>query len=314
MVKTKFNGWMFNTFKINQSPFDKDKYHGKYIRGEPKKSESIRIPKTVHNDLMTYFEGNGMGFSEGVNKILADRLQMINSSKRTCFNNIELIMIIPYTSNLEELNDKSQIITVYNTKSDFENAFIYQEGFNKQFNINYELENFSFFPMDILKNLKKDVEFHMSGTNPYKTMEWKEYHQRMMEHLDLDFNKCYFVRFPLNNYLDVNREGEFQSSRLRGWHEGLYIFDDFNHRRLYFKMEWEYDSVKLIKFRGVFLNKIDFMYIVKNADMKKVRDCHESLLNNTHDREFMESALKDAEDMKEWIEHQIAFYKKNLGR
>ena len=56
------------------------------------------------------------------------------------------------------------------------------------------------------------------------------------------------------------------------------------------------------------------MYLVQSADYGKVNNAHESLLNNVHDKEFMESALKDAEDMREWIDNQIAFYKKNLGR
>ncbi len=313
------NGWISDLKQVNQSPFFKESHHGRYVRGEPMEKVDFKIPKTAYKDLMTYFKGNGLTKTEGFNQLVSDKLNIINSHKRTIFNNIELVMMIPKTMNLKELNDKSFILTLYNTKTDFENEFIHNEGFNKTFNFNYELMDFSFLPIDIFNNLKKNIEFHLFSHNPYKTGGIMKYYQRLEEHQDLKMSDYYFVRFPLNNYLDINREGQYQHSGMRGWHEGLYVFDDFNHHRLYFQLEWKYTPYQTsesgsLKLRGYFLNKIDFMYIVKNADMKNVRDCHESLLNNSHDREFMESALKDAMEMKEWIENKIAFYEKYLGR
>ena len=313
--KKMINGWISDVLPINQSPFHKDSHYEKYIRDAPMEKISFRIPKTAYNDLLTYFKGMGMEKSEGFKKILTDKLEMINTSKRTIFNNSELIMVIPKTRSLSELNDKSFILTLYNVKTDFKKGFIYQDGFNKTFNINYELEDFGFFfPMDILRNLNKDVIFNSASSNPYVKGDFQEYHKRLEEFHELMLSDCYFVRFPLNNYLDINRDGQYQSSRLKGWHEGIYAFDDFNQYRLHFKLEWRYDNSGLIHFRGEFIPLSEFMFIVKNADMKNVRDCHESLLKNSHDREFMESSLRDAEEMKDWIENQIAFYKKNLGR
>ena len=313
------NGWISDRKGINQSPFFKESHHGRYVRGEPMEKVDFKIPKTAYKDLMTYFKGNGLSKSEGFNQLVSEKLSMINTHKRTIFNNIELVLMIPKTGNLKELNDKSFILTLYNTKTDFENEFIYDDGFNKTFNFHYELMDFSFLPIDIFNNLKKNIEFHLSIHNPYKTGEFKDYHQRLEENQDLKLSDYYFVRFPLNNYLDIKREGQYQHSGKRGYHEGLYVFDDFNHHRLYFRLEWKYapyptSDFGSINLRGYFMHQTDFMYTVKNADMKNVRDCHESLLNNTHDREFMESALKDAEEMKDWIENQIAFYEKNLGR
>lgn len=314
--KRWLNGWISDALYLNQSPFFKESHHYKYKHGEAREKVSFYISKSAYNDLMNYFKGNGLTLTDGMNNILNDKLEMINTSKRTVFNDIELIMIIPKTRNLAELNDKSFILTLYNVKTDFENGFIYDKGFNKSFNFNFELEDFSFFPelMDIFNNMKRDVNFNIINHNPYGSGEFKEYHQRLEDFHELDLSKCYFVRFPLNNYLDINREGQYQSSRWRGWHEGLYIFDDFNRHRLYFQMRWRYDLSGMVRFRGEFLPMIEFMHDVKNADMKNVRDCHESLLNNNHDREFMEASLKDAEEMKEWIEHQIDFYKRNLGK
>ena len=313
------NGWISDLKQVNQSPFFKESHHGRYVRGEPMEKVDFKIPKTAYKDLMTYFKGNGLSKSEGFNQLVSDKLGMINTHKRTIFNNIELIMMIPKTRNLKELNDKSFILTLYNTKTDFENEFLYNDGFNKTFNFHYELMDFSFLPIDIFNDLKNNIDFDLSMHNPYKTGEFKEYHQRLEENHDLKLSDYYFVRFPLNNYLDINRDGQYQHSERRGFHEGVYVFDDFNHHRLYFRLEWKYapyptSDFGSINLRGYFMNKIDFMYIVKEADMKNVRDCHESLLNNNHDREFMESALNDAEEMKEWIENHIAFYKKNLGK
>lgn len=317
-------GWISDLRSVNQTPFFKESHHGRYVRGEPMELVNFKIPKTAYKDLIEYFKGNGLTKTEGFNQLVSDKLNMINTHKRTIFNNIEIVMMIPKTRNLEELNKKSFVLVLYNTKTDFENEFIYDEGFNKTFNFNYELEDFSFLPIDIFNNLKTNIQFHISMHNPYKNAEFKEYHQRLEKETqysapELKLSDYYFVRFPLNNYLDIKREGQYQHSGKRGYHEGLYVFDDFNHHRLYFQLEWKYTPYPTsesgsITLRGYFMHQTDFMYSVKNADMKNVRDCHESLLNNTHDKEFMESALKDAEEMKEWIEHQIAFYKKNLGK
>jgi len=307
------NGRISDLMIISQSPFYKDSHYGKHIHGNPKIQKDMRISKSVYNDLMAYFKGNGWNWTDGMNHIINEKLNMINTSKRTAFTDIEIVMVIPKTRNLEELNRKSFILTVYNTKSDFNDSYVHHDGFNKVFNFNFELMDFSLLPINILSNLKRTADFHLNYSNPYDNISEMDYYKRLEEIHEINLSKCYIVRFPLNNYLDINREGQYQSSRLRGWHDGLYVFDDFNHHRLYFRLEWEY-QLQSLHFRGVFLHRIDFMHLVKNADMKNVRESHESLLNNTHDREFMESALKDAEEMKEWIDKKIAFYKKNLGR
>lgn len=312
--KNQLNGWISDYFQVNQSPFYKKEHHGKYIHGKPKKQKDMRIPISIYNDLDYYFKENGLNWTDGMLNVIYDKLDMINTSKRTIFNDVELIVIIPKTRSLSELNDKSIILAAYNTGTDFKNEFIHDGGFKKTFNFNYELKDFSFLPIDILMNLKNDAYFNLAASNPYVKGNWREYLQRLENHYKLDLNKSYLVRFPLNNYLDVKREGQYQSSRLRGWHDGLYVFDDFNHHRLYFKLDWEYTPSGAIRCRGEFLHVTDFMYLVQSADYGKVNNAHESLLNNDHDREFMESALKDAEKMRDWIDDQIAFYKKNLGR
>ena len=48
-----------NMMKINGSPFYKKSYHEEYKHGDAQKSKSVRIPKTLYNDLEEYRKGMG---------------------------------------------------------------------------------------------------------------------------------------------------------------------------------------------------------------------------------------------------------------
>lgn len=288
-------GKQMELMRINRSPFDKDVYHEKYVRDAPMEKVSFRIPKTAYNDLMTYFKGNGMDKSEGFNQILTDKLQLINSSKRTCFNNVELIMLLPKTKNLEELDDKSQIIACYNTKSDFHESYEYNDGFGKSFNIQYEMEEFceDFFSLEPLQNMKESNVF---GVNFGEMMDWDSFSAKLGElYEDLDMEDCYFVRFPLNNYLDVNRQGQFQHSRYMGKHQGIYIFDVFGYRRFYCLFNWSYHESGVIAYNFRFLPMGEFMRILEDSPHKNLNECYENLKNSKKDKEEIEELINKTE-------------------
>ena len=299
---------------ISQSPFDKKKYHEKYIRGEPKKPESIRIPKTVHKDLMKYFEENGMGFSEGVNQILADRLQMINSSDRICFNNIELIMLLPQVRNIDDLNYYSHIIGVINTDKDFIDGYNHDKGFKKDFNIQYDLEGFweKPFPMDIINSTRQSC---IQGVNLEDLKEWDSFKSKVYEIYGYNsFAFFDFVRIPLNNYLDVKREGEFQHPQYRGKHRGLYVFDDFYNKRIYCIIDWEYSGENgQMEFDVRFVDGCDFHELIIQSEHDKLINYYKSLENVHHDEEFFKKRIEEAEKMIAYHKDELEFYKGNLN-
>ena len=291
----------FQILRMNKSPFYKESYHGSYVRGQPMAKVDFRLPKTAHDDLIRYFKANGLSKSEGFNQMVSDKLAMINTSKRTVFNQVEAIMLIPRCNNLERLNDESRIIALINTEADLIDGFHHQGAFNKSFNYQYELMPFyeDFFPMDLINATK---ESQVKRVNMGDLKHWDSLYARLDELYGLDGTEWDFVRFPLNNYLDINREGQFQSPRLRGDHRGVYIFDDFNRKRLFCIIDWSYSlENKNIIFDVEFIPMLEFMPIIEKADFKPLRESYGNLRNSDYDKRKLKEMIENEERMLDFL-------------
>lgn len=282
-------------YHVNQSPFYKEKHHEKYIRGEQGVKVSFRIPKTAYNDLMTYFKGNGWNSTDGFNHILTEKLNSINTSKRTCFNNIELLMLIPNSSDIMELNEKSVIIGLYNADFDFKKDYNYVDGFKKGFNIVYERKFFceDFFPIDIINSLKDsplvDVDKKDIGI-------WDSLYQKLEELYDIDLNNAFFVRFPLNNYLDVNRDGQYQDLMKEGFHKGIYVFNEFGGKSLYCVLTWNYlNQMGEMSLDFKFIHMMEFMRILSDSNYKPLNDARDGSHRSFYDKKELKRLIDDEE-------------------
>lgn len=299
-----------NMMKINGSPFYKKSYHEEYKHGDAQISKSVRIPKTLYNDLEEYRKGMGFeDFSAVVKNILIEKMESLNTFKRTCFNNIECIMLIPKTSTIKDLDAQSEIITLYNTDLDFFDSYYnHEEGFKKTpFNILYDLQSFDddSFPTNILLMLNRsDAIF---GIQQKDMLNWdalvNELEKKQKENLlnpDLNLRDCYFVRFPFNNYLDVKLEGQYQHSVLKEWHEGIYIFDEFGFRRLYLLFRWAF-SDGLIRTNFHFIPQTEFMRIIQDADEGNLRKTYENLKHSDFDRAELDELIAENERHGEFL-------------
>ena len=264
----------------------------------------FKIPKSAYDDLMKYFRGQGLNKSDGFNQLVHDKLAMINTSRRTIFNHIEMIMLIPRTEDLDELDEKSRIIALYNTKTDFIDEFNYEEGFNKSLNYQYDLRDFDeiFFPMGIINSTK---ESQVKGVNQKDLWNWESFYERLDELYDLKSNEWYFVRCPLNNYLDVNREGQFQHPQYRGDHLGIYIFDYFNEKRIYLFLNWDYSHEHgNISFVMNFGDLESFMYYITDSEYKSLRDFYDKLQTSKSDKKKLEDLIATEEKILKYLKKQ----------
>jgi len=298
------NNDYFQILRLNKSPFYKERHHDKYVKGKRGVKVDFKISETAYNDLMKYFKGMGLNKTEGFKQIIWDKLEMINTSRRTCFNNVEVIMLIPRSRSVDELNEESRIIGLYNTESDFIDEFNHLDGFDKSFNYRYDLHGFyeDFFPMDIVNSTKESPIYRV---NKRDLQNWDSLYARLDELYGLGNGDWDFVRFPLNNYLDVNREGQFQSPSYRGKHEGIYIFDDLNNKRLYCLLNWSYSlENKNVLFDFSFVHMSEFMYILHDADYKKLRDSYKDLKNSDYDKEQFDMLIKNVEGHLDFLKRQ----------
>ena len=290
-------------YHINQSPFFKKSHHDKYVRDSAMEKVSFRMPKTAYKDLMTYFKGNGWNLTDGMNKILTDKLEMINTSKRTIFNNTEVIMLIPRTSNISELNSFSKIIGLFNPDIDFHSSYVYKGGFKKSFNIRYRLNHFleGIFPLEEFSMMN---ESRLFGIRLGEMTDWDLFYERMSElYSDLDLDKCYFVKFPLNNYLDVNRQGQFQHHQYMGKHQGLYAFDDMGYHGTYMALDWKYDSSGLINLKFKFLPRDEFHHILRTSDFSPLNNALDDLLDSKFHIKELDESIQATERQLEFLKN-----------
>ena len=229
----------FRRFNAKESPFHKE-YDDK------KEKIDARLSGKAQKDLKKHFEGlydmKGKGaFSKGIQMICHDYLDKLCFEKKI-FEHLEVIMLIPKTDNIKELEVKSQIIAFVNHDIDFKDYYIsnHREGENY---LAYDLMNFNEnnFPMNLLKETVDSNVIHTPRESLNSFHVFKQRQAQLYQELDID--DCYFVRFPLNNYLDKNLNGQFHHSTFKGNHIGLVLLEDIlADRKIFMIVDWFYES------------------------------------------------------------------------
>lgn len=297
----------FSNLRLSKSPFYKKSHHDKYVRGKKSVKVDFKISETAYNDLIRYFKGNGMTKTEGFKQIIWDKLEMINTfQNRRNFNNIEFIMIFPKTDNLEELNKKAVIIALYNTAEDFIDGFHHEEGFDNKFNYQYDLNLFgkTFFEKEMMI-LNSTKESSVYRVNLGDLEDWDSFYRRLDDLYDLGHERYYFVRCPLNNYLDVKMEGQYQSKdHTRGDHDAIYVFNDFE-RSLYCQIKWNYSlEMQSIIFEIEFIMMSKFIEILYNSDFKPLRESLGDVQNSEYNKNKIDTLIRGQTAFLEFLKDQ----------
>lgn len=234
--------------RMDKTPFYKDR--SKRTKNDIEK-KSIKFPKRFYKDLNKYFKSEGFeDFSEGIRHLCQEALDGICPERKT-FNQLEVIMLIPKTDDIDELEAKSRIISIINTECDFDDDYVH-DGFNEQYNLTYPLTDFkkTLFPFGTYANLKESKVYRtnirdLKSWNAFKIRQNELYSLNVEEDESLNLNDCYFVNFPLNNYLDIYDNGRYHDDSFEYAHHGVFIFRNYfdNGRFLFCNIGWEYSPV-----------------------------------------------------------------------
>ena len=238
-------------FGLTKSPFAFERnYHAKSI------SKSFRLPEDVYNEIMKYYDskyGEENNLTKAFRSITLEKLDSICRERKT-YQDLNLLMLIPKTDDIDMLNENSEVIAFF-TSEDINN--INQDLLKHDYSeddilIKVDLSNYTHLEKvyHISKNLnpncfKFDIS-NISSFDDFKIRLNKAYPK-------IDVSNSYIVPLMINNYLDIYRDGEFQSDTYNNTHEGIYIFVDYgldnegkeNNRKLHCIIEWSYNYNKL---------------------------------------------------------------------
>ena len=230
----------FKQFQIKESPFHEE-YGGK---GKP-------INVRLESDALKLLEGHFKdvydkdAMTKGIRSIIYDYLDRICLKKRV-FHHLEAVMIIPKTDDIDKIETQSQIIAVINTESDFNNNFNHNKGFYADSGAIFELKEFNWLNFNYtLEMFKNTIDSCVYKTSKEDFKSFDSFKQKQAEiYPDLDLDDCYFVRFPLNNYMDNINYGK--SVHYKSWknnHLGGYVLTDaIPDLKKFLLIDWYYLS------------------------------------------------------------------------
>lgn len=318
----------FRLLPMRKSPFHDDSL----ANSKSDKRPTIRIPSEAYERLNNYFEANNLDFSKGIRSLCYDKLDTICNERKT-FNNLEVFMLIPKIKidniDLDDmesavnlyyniLNTTSQIIAIVNTECDFREDFNHVRRFEDDYNLSYEMKEFNAenFPMNILRNTKdscvyrtnkkdlnsfytfKDCQSQLYDDNRFSTME---------DMFSLGVDDCYFVHFPLNNYLDEFRNGQFQQKDFSNSHEGVYVFEARNGLfKHYCFINWDYSKENdNISFELYFSDSEFFLDEVYKTKDEKLIYSALGVINGDNRRKRLEEYKQRLSDEIDYVNHLL---------
>jgi len=288
----------FQRFNAKESPFHKE-YNEKGTKNNPKLD--VRLSIKAQKDLKKHFEelyGTKDGaFSKGIQMICHDYLDKLCFEKKI-FEHLEVIMLIPKSDNLKVLDVKSHIIAFVNHDVDFNEHYISSHREGEDY-LAYDLMDFKEmnFPMNLLK---ETVDSNVIFTPKEYLNSFNNFKQRQKElYQDLDIDDCYFVRFPLNNYLDEYIDGQFHHRTFKGNHIGLILLEDIiADRKIFMIVDWFYESdfTKTISIDYQFAEGEELLDWIKNDYDEEDSAMVRSAFKRFHDNEYRQSRLKLLEE------------------
>lgn len=288
---------------MSQSPFSKERnLHGETI------SVSFRLPKEAYNDLMTHFndkyEENAK--TKGFKEISLNALDGI-CTERKCYNHLELFMLIPKSDEFDDLYS-SEIFAFINDETDFKDSFNLVSKFNDDFRLVYELQDFTEenTPLGIFANVKDDCFYKLIRDKVIDSFFSFKFGLNSL-YSDLDLDNCYIVRFPLNNYLDVYRDGQYQGETYNDDHLGAFVFEDIgSDKKIYCKIAWKYSNEhKLISFDLIFTPEDAFVDDIYNTgDEKLIEAVNDVIIGKSRIKKLLKIRKNIANDLS-WIDDLI---------
>ena len=285
-------------FTIDKSPFKFERnYNAKNI------SKSFRLPEDVYNEIMKYYDsihGESNNLTKAFNSIAIEKLDNI-CRERKSFQDLNILMLIPESDDVEVLNKESKIIGFFTIDdvSKLNQELLVRDESDDEIMIKHNLARSTIKESyDIIQFINpKCFDFNMndvSSFDDFKIRLNKAYPR-------IDLSKAYIVQVELNNYFDIYRDGEFQSYMLNNLHMGAYVFFDYElegdiarNRKLYCFIRWNYNS-NVLNIDFNFVSNAHFFNSFKEddkVDNKAINDEINFILND-EDRKKTLLEMKD---------------------
>lgn len=234
-------------FKIDKSPFKFERdYHAKSV------SKSFRLPQDVYDELMDYYysiHGEENNLTKAFNDIALEKLDNI-CRERKSYQDFNIMMLIPKTNDIDELNKKSEIVGFFTNDdiSDLNQDLLVRDESDDEILMKVDLTNHNIKDdYDIIKYINPNCfRFDMNDVSSFD--DFKIQLNKAYPNIELD--NSYFINIELNNYFDIYRNGEFQSYLLNNIHISGYVFVDYTinkkgemlNRKLFCFLQWNYTS------------------------------------------------------------------------
>lgn len=302
-------------FRIDKSPFKFERnYHAKSV------SKSFRLPEDVYEEIMKYYDGlygEKNNLTKAFNNIVIEKLDNI-CRERKSYQDLNVMMLIPKTTNLEELNEKSEVIGLFHIDDveNFNKQFLFREENDDEIVIKYELNNHkleSYY--DFITHLNPNCfRFDMMGVSSFDDFKIrlnKHYHK-------IDLENAQILHFELNNYFDIFRDGEFQSDLLNNTHIGAYAFvDDMKDEKIYFNVDWSYSPDNMLNIEVIFKDVKQFQKAYHKddtVDNKHIFDCFVDIIHGNDRKKALLDLKKDMIESRTFLNKNIKHIDEILKR
>ena len=246
--------------------------------------------------------------TKSFNDLAIEKLDNI-CRERKAYQNLNIMMLIPKTDDLEELNKKSEIIGFFtiNDVSELNQDLLIRDDADDKIMIRNKLSYYNFEQLyNFVKYINpKCFNFDMndvSSHDDFKIRLNKAYPKT-------DLSNAYFVQFELNNYFDIFRDGEFQSHLLNNTHIGAYAFFDYGNvqdknkinRKLYCIIQWNYNS-NILNLDFTFMSNNQFMRNFVKDDIVDNNAIDDEITFIYNDVDRKKTLLNTKKKLEEYIE------------
>lgn len=296
-------------FIIDKSPFKFERnYHAKNV------SKSFRLPEDVYIEIMRYYDsiyGEENNLTKAFRDITLEKLDNI-CRERKSYQELNILMLIPKTDDIKELNEKSEIIGFFSHEdfNDINNDLLVRDEEDENpMMIKYDLTRHR--SLEDYYNLIKYINpkcFNFNMKDVYSFEEFKN--ELNKEYPKIDLSDSYIMGMEVNNYFDIYRDGEFQSDILNNTHVGAYVFVDYSlnvegktlNRKLYCIVQWNYKfNVMNIDFE--FFSYHGFMSNFKEDEIYENKSIRNVINDIYFDGDRKKTLLQMKEDLTRIIDN-----------
>lgn len=243
---------------MEKSPF----YVERDEKTQKGKRKSVRtdVSPEVYQDIEKYIKQRGNDFdrSKFVKELVMNFLNN-HAIEQKFFKDLNVILLLPKTSNPDELNEKAQVIgfidgnewleiTLLNI---FHGVVDYPLRYNFMFTLKefdaYNYNNFLHY-FNSLYNYEETIFFNIDKETQQDFDKVKARLSELYE--DIDIDDAYFVMFTFNNYLDVLHDGVYRSKSSDMEHEGVIVLLEDLLEGVFARIKWSYIQGELsLKFQ-----------------------------------------------------------------